>query len=49
MFKADEMKALLTHTNEAGKRHQTFGNGWGFADAIKAAQLVIDKKIKSIF
>lgn len=52
MFKADEMKALLTHTaNEAGNNlGPDVWYGWGFADAQKAAQLIIDKKDnKAIF
>lgn len=46
MYKADEMKALLTHTaNEAGNNPgPDVWYGWGFADATKAAQLAIDKK-----
>jgi len=44
-YKADEMKALLTHTaNEAGNPGPDVWFGWGFVDATKAAQLVIDKK-----
>lgn len=44
-FKADEMKALLTHTaNEAGRPGPDVWYGWGFADATKGAQLLIDKK-----
>ena len=44
-YKADEMKALLTHTaNEAGNPGPDVWYGWGFADATKAAQLVMDKK-----
>lgn len=44
-YKADEMKALLTHTaNEAGNNPgPDVSFGWGFADATKAAQLVLDK------
>ncbi len=46
IYKADEMKALLTHTaNEAGDNPgPDVWYGWGFADATKAAQLAIDKK-----
>jgi len=44
-YKADEMKALLTHTaNEAGNPGPDVWYGWGFVDATKAAQLIIDKK-----
>ena len=49
-YKADEMKALLTHTaNEAGNPGPDVWYGWGFADATKAAQLVIDKKDKKVY
>lgn len=49
-YKADEMKALLTHTaNEAGNPGPDVWYGWGFADATKAAQLVIDKKDKKAY
>lgn len=51
-YKADEMKALLIHTaNEAGSNPgPDVWYGWGFADAKKAAQLVIDKTSgKAIF
>ncbi len=49
-YKADEMKALLTHTaNEAGNTGPDVWYGWGFADATKAAQLVIDKKDKKAY
>lgn len=45
IYKADEMKALLTHTaNEAGNPGPDVWYGWGFADATKAAQVIIDKK-----
>ncbi|MGC4129481.1 MAG: S8 family peptidase [Bergeyella sp.] len=45
IYKADEMKAILTHTaNEAGNPGPDVWFGWGFADATKAAQLVIDVK-----
>lgn len=50
VYKADEMKALLTHTaNEAGNPGPDVWYGWGFADATKAAQLVIDKKNKKAY
>ena len=43
-YKADEMKALLTHTaNEAGNPGPDVWFGWGFVDATNAAKLVIDK------
>ena len=43
IYKADEMKAILTHTaNEAGNPGPDVWFGWGFVDATKAAQLVID-------
>lgn len=49
-YKADEMKALLTHTaNEAGNPGPDVWYGWGFADATKAAQLAIDKKDKKAY
>lgn len=49
-YKADEMKALLTHTaNEAGNPGPDVWYGWGFADATKAAELVIDKKDKKAY
>lgn len=45
IFKADEMKALLTHTaNEAGRPGPDVWFGWGLADAKKAAELLINKK-----
>ncbi|MEN2434713.1 S8 family peptidase [Weeksellaceae bacterium A-14] len=44
-FKADEMKALLTHTaNEAGNPGPDVWYGWGFADATNAAEVLIEKK-----
>ena len=50
IYKADEMKALLTHTaNEAGNPGPDVWYGWGFADATKAAQLVIDKNNKKAY
>lgn len=50
IYKADEMKALLTHTaNEAGNPGPDVWFGWGFADATKAAQVVIDKKDKKVY
>ncbi len=50
-FKADEMKALLTHTaNEAGNTGPDVWYGWGFADATNGAELLIDKAAnKAIF
>lgn len=44
-YKADEMKALLIHSaNEAGSNPgPDVWYGWGFADAKKAAQIVVDK------
>ena len=49
-YKADEMKALLIHTaNEAGSPGPDVWYGWGFADATKAAQLVIDKKNNKVY
>ncbi len=43
-YKADEMKALLTHTtNEAGNPGPDVWFGWGFVDATKAAEVVIAK------
>jgi len=51
IYKADEMKALLTHTaNEAGNAGPDVWYGWGFVDASRAAGLVIDKtNDKAIF
>lgn len=44
IYKADEMKVLLTHTaNEAGNPGPDVWFGWGFVDATNAAKLVIDK------
>lgn len=49
-FKGDEMKVLLTHTaNEAGTTGPDVWYGWGFVDATKAAQVIIDKKEDRIF
>lgn len=49
-FKADEMKALLTHTaNEAGNPGPDVWYGWGFVDATKSAQLIIDKKDNKVY
>lgn len=49
-FKADEMKALLTHTaNEAGNPGPDVWYGWGLADATKAAQVIIDKKDSKVY
>lgn len=44
IFKADEMKALLTHTaNEAGRPGPDVWYGWGLVDAKKAAQVLVKK------
>jgi hypothetical protein len=44
VFKADEMKALLTHTaNEAGRPGPDVWYGWGLVDAKKAAQVLVKK------
>ena len=44
IFKADEMKALLTHTaNEAGRPGPDVWYGWGLVDAKKAAQVLVNK------
>ncbi|MCD9856369.1 S8 family serine peptidase [Epilithonimonas sp. JDS] len=44
IFKADEMKALLTHTaNEAGRPGPDVWYGWGLVDAKKAAKVLINK------
>ncbi|KFC19798.1 S8/S53 family peptidase [Chryseobacterium sp. FH1] len=44
IFKADEMKALLTHTaNEAGRPGPDVWYGWGLIDGKKAAQVLINK------
>ncbi|MPT32755.1 MAG: T9SS type A sorting domain-containing protein [Chryseobacterium sp.] len=44
IFKADEMKALLTHTaNEAGRPGPDVWYGWGLMDAKKAAQVLVNK------
>lgn len=44
IFKADEMKALLTHTaNEAGRPGPDVWYGWGLVDAKKAAQVLINR------
>lgn len=49
IFKADEMKVLLTHTaNEAGRPGPDVWFGWGLADAKKAAELLINKKDNKI-
>ena len=43
-FKADEMKALLTHTaNDAGRPGPDVWYGWGLVDAKKAAQVLVDR------
>lgn len=51
IYKADEMKALLTHTaNEAGNVGPDVWFGWGFVDASKAAGLIIAQEAhKAIF
>lgn len=44
IFKADEMKALLTHTaNEAGRPGPDVWYGWGLVDAKKAAQVLVNR------
>lgn len=44
IFKADEMKALLTHTaNEAGRPGPDVWYGWGLVDAKRAAQVLVNK------
>lgn len=44
IFRADEMKALLTHTaNEAGRPGPDVWYGWGLVDGKKAAQVLINK------
>lgn len=44
MFKADEMKALLTHTaNEAGRPGPDVWYGWGLVDGKKAAQVLVNR------
>ncbi|MCG2792497.1 MAG: S8 family peptidase [Weeksellaceae bacterium] len=44
IFKADEMKALLTHTaNEAGRPGPDVWYGWGLVDAKKAAQVLVNE------
>lgn len=44
VYKADEMKALLIHSaSDAGRPGPDIDFGWGFADATKAAELVLDK------
>ena len=44
IFKADEMKALLTHTaNEAGRPGPDVWYGWGLVDGKKAAQVLVNK------
>lgn len=50
IYKADEMKALLTHTaSEAGNPGPDVWYGWGFANASKAAELVINKNDKKAY
>ncbi len=49
IYKADEMKALLTHTaNEAGNAGPDVWFGWGFVDATNAAKVVIDKAANKV-
>lgn len=44
VYKADEMKVLLTHTaNEAGNPGPDIWFGWGFVDATNGAKLIMDK------
>lgn len=44
VFRADEMKALLTHTaNDAGRPGPDVWYGWGLVDAKKAAQVLVHK------
>ncbi|MNK42908.1 Serine protease AprX [compost metagenome] len=44
IFRADEMKALLTHTaNEAGRPGPDVWYGWGLVDGKKAAQVLVNK------
>lgn len=44
IFKADEMKTLLTHTaNEAGRPGPDVWYGWGLVDAKKAVQVLVNK------
>lgn len=44
IFKADEMKVLLTHTaNEAGRPGPDVWYGWGLVDGKKAAQVLVNK------
>ena len=44
IFKADEMKTLLTHTaNEAGRPGPDVWYGWGLVDAKNAAQVLVNK------
>ena len=48
-YKADEMKALLTHTaNEAGNVGPDVWFGWGFVDATKAANLIIAREANKV-
>ena len=50
IFKADEMKALLTHTaNEAGNPGPDVWFGWGFVNATNGAELLIDKAAGTAF
>ena len=44
IFRADEMKALLTHTaNEAGNPGPDVWYGWGLVDAKKAARVLVNQ------
>ena len=44
LFKADEMKALLTHTaNDAGRPGPDVWYGWGLVDGLKAAKVLVNK------
>ena len=44
IYKADEMKVLLTHTaNEAGRPGPDVWYGWGLVDGEKAAKAIISK------
>lgn len=51
IYKADEMKALLTHTaNDVGNEGPDVWYGWGFVDAGKAATAIIEKEAgKTLF
>lgn len=44
VFRADEMKALLTHTaNDAGRPGPDVWYGWGIVDAKKAAEVLVKR------